>query len=146
VQSLSVYEGISQALAHSDKLSLSTESNSLASQFTCCGYSASPSSGPSISARTSKSRPSISSQVKLVEEGRRDDALCSLAILGSNQVFDSVRAKPVGINDSKHRAVLGLLAMLVVDAERDRLGTDPLREVAQVHERALREKGEIKVS
>ena len=83
------------------------------------------------------------SQLELVKEGRRDDTLRSLAVLCSNQVLDGIGTEPIGVDHSEHVAVLRFLAMLMVDEERDGLGADSLRKVAQIHERALREEGKV---
>ena len=83
------------------------------------------------------------SQLELVKEGRRDDTLRSLAVLCSNQVLDDIGAEPLGLDHSEHVAILRFLAMLMVDEERDGLGADSLRKVAQIHERALREEGKV---
>lgn len=86
------------------------------------------------------------SQDELVKECRRDDALRSLAVLCSNQVLDGIGAEPIGVDHSEHAAVLHFLAMLMVDEESDGLGTDPISKVAQIHERALSEEGEVEVA
>ena len=60
-----------------------------------------------------------------------------------DQVADRLSAQPLGINGAEHGPVLLLLAVLMVHQEGDGARTCTFSKVAQVHERATREVGEV---
>ena len=60
-----------------------------------------------------------------------------------DQVADRLSSQPLGINGLEHGPVLLLLAVLMVHQEGDGARTSTFSKVAQVHERAAREVGEV---
>lgn len=86
------------------------------------------------------------SQDQLVEKGAREDGSGSLTVRRPNQFLHGLRTEPGGVDDLEHAAELDFLTMLVVDDERDCQGALRLSEVAQVHERALREESKVQVA
>ena len=88
----------------------------------------------------------VPSEGQLVEQSGGEDALRGLSIARTNQLSHGLTAEAVGVDDLEHAAVLNPMAVLVVDEEDDAGGTELLCEVAQVHERTLREEGEVRVT
>lgn len=88
-----------------------------------------------------------SSQGQLVEERGCKDAFCSLAVnSASDNLPQCVCTKPSSINDPEQALILLFLPMCVEHKEDNGTSACRLGKVAQVHERRLREEGQVCVA
>ena len=88
---------------------------------------------------------SSDSERKLIEGRCLKEIFCGRAILTFYEHLDRVGPEFFSVNDLEHTPVLLFLSVLGIKQEEYLLGPLTLSEVAQVHERTLREEREVSV-